>query len=113
MEELCFSLCVVSSRKDHSIIKQFRWNRTSGDLLPKPGSSRRTLTATAHCSEQLKVEKIISSILWTYRMSLHVIAQKGAVSKMPTGTGLVSACISFIYFSEETIQLLDLIHDAA
>lgn len=54
LEELCFSLRVVSSRKDHSIIKQFKWNRTSGDLPPKLASSRPTLTATFCCSEQLK-----------------------------------------------------------
>lgn len=52
-------------------------------------------------------------MLWTYRMSLQARPQKGAGSKMPMGAALVSACISFIYFSEETIQVLDLIHNAA
>lgn len=115
---LCFSLHTVFSRKYHSIVKRFRWERTSGDLSPNPAPSRATLTARSGCSGQFQVEKLISSILWTYGMALQVRAQEGAGSKTPTGTGLVSACFWFIYFSEiigseEPIQLLDLIHNAA
>jgi len=103
----------VFSRKYHSIIKRFKLKRASGKLSPNTAPNKATLTARSGCSEQFEVEQLIFSILWTYRMALEVRAQKGAGSKMPTGTGLVSACFWFIYFIEEPVQLVDLIHNAA